>query len=170
MVRFIANLHVKKVCACRSSSPRQPYIPLQVDKTPTPDPDIRRWPFLIKPSPNACRTPAAKDSLPPPVKVEPRFISREEVARHNSASSAFVILDSKVYDVTTFAPHHPGTAKILMLRAGTDASDAFFAFHPPRVRDNYLQVAALTRCFPLSFLTPPEISSACTLAGASPWN
>ena len=92
--------------------------------------------------------------------MEPRFISREEVARHNSASSAFVILDNKVYDVTTFAPHHPGSSKILMLRAGTDASDAFFAFHPPRVRDNYLQVAAPNPLFHPAVAHPSLKSSA----------
>ena len=72
-------------------------MPAQVDKTPTPDPDIRRWPFWIKPAPRVIRTEAPKDSIPPFVKSEPRFISREEVALHNSSSSAFIILDNKVY-------------------------------------------------------------------------
>ena len=87
----------------------------------------------------------AKGALSPSVKFEPRFISREEVALHNSADSAYIILDNKVYDVTTFAPSHPGSAKLILLRAGTDASGSFFAFHPPRVRDNYLQVPHCAR-------------------------
>lgn len=120
---------------------RVPHMPLQLDKTPTPDPDIRRWPFWIKPAPHASQASPPQDSIPPPVKPQPRFISRDEVALHNSASSAYIILDNKVYDVTTFAPNHPGSAKILLLRAGTDASESFFAFHPPHVRANYLQVS-----------------------------
>lgn len=143
MVRFIANLHVKKVrlAAAAADATRASHMPSQLDKTPTPDPDIRRWPFWIKPSPHAGQAPPPQDSLTTPVKPQPRFISRDEVALHNSASSAYIILDNKVYDVTTFAPNHPGSAKILLLRAGTDASESFFAFHPPHVRANYLQAS-----------------------------
>jgi acyl-lipid Delta6-acetylenase / acyl-lipid (9-3)-desaturase len=143
MVRFIANLHVKKVLALTTASSRINFaltVCSQIDKTPTPDPDIRRWPFWIQPDCQALQAAPSKNVTPAAVKAEPRFISREEVSQHNSASSAYIILDNKVYDVTAFAPNHPGTEKLILLRAGTDASESFFAFHPPRVRDNYLQV------------------------------
>ena len=151
------QIFTSRRCERASQVATASHLPAQVDKTPTPDPDIRRWPFWIKPAPRVIRTEAPKDSIPPFVKSEPRFISREEVALHNSSSSAFIILDNKVYDVTAFAPNHPGTGKLLLLRAGTDASESFFAFHPPRVRDNYLQVTAHS-------LTHPSLAPSTALA------
>jgi cytochrome b involved in lipid metabolism len=165
---------------CNCSTNHAPHLPLQLDKTPTPDPDVRRWPFWIKSAPLDVQADSViKNGPPSSVKVEPRFISREEVSRHNSASSAYIILDNKVYDVTTFAPNHPGSAKVILLRAGSDASGAFFAFHPPRVRDSYLQVpsrwaAAANAIFILPYLSLCKHSfyhscrSACALAGVSP--
>lgn len=35
-------------------------------------------------------------------------LTKEEVSRHNSASDAWIIVDGKVYDVTTYVDLHPG--------------------------------------------------------------
>jgi len=52
----------------------------------------------------------------------------EEVQKHNTKTSAWLVIDNGVYDVTKFAKYHPG-GSILFTRAGNDATDAYHAFH-----------------------------------------
>jgi len=59
-------------------------------------------------------------------------VSAEEVAKHASEDDAWLIIDSKVYDVTSFAPTHPG-GTIIYKFAGHDATDQFAAFHRPQI-------------------------------------
>lgn len=51
-----------------------------------------------------------------------------EVAAHSNASSCWLILDAKVYDVTKFIPNHPGGEAILR-GCGKDATQ-MFSRHP----------------------------------------
>ena len=44
--------------------------------------------------------------------------SREEVAKHNTAESLWLIVDSHVYDVTGFLNDHPGGQKPFLNWAG----------------------------------------------------
>ncbi|KAL5447732.1 hypothetical protein PMIN06_007388 [Paraphaeosphaeria minitans] len=53
-----------------------------------------------------------------------------EVARHDNRKSCWIVLDSKVYDVTNFLPNHPGGAAIILKNAGTDATEEFKKYHP----------------------------------------
>lgn len=46
-------------------------------------------------------------------------IDGAEVAKHSSKKSCWIVLDSKVYDVTKFLPEHPGGAPIILQHAGT---------------------------------------------------
>jgi cytochrome b involved in lipid metabolism len=50
----------------------------------------------------------------------------EEVVSHASESSAWVIIDNGVYDLTSFLDDHPGGKKILLRNAGKDASEPFW--------------------------------------------
>ncbi|KAJ3016958.1 hypothetical protein HKX48_003784 [Thoreauomyces humboldtii] len=83
---------------------------------------------------------------------ELREITRDEVAKHKSADSLWIIVDrwaalglflelgivllirvwqflSNVYDVTKFLSMHPGGEGILLKSAGTDATEAFYSMH-----------------------------------------
>ncbi|KAJ4301817.1 hypothetical protein N0V90_003912 [Kalmusia sp. IMI 367209] len=53
-----------------------------------------------------------------------------EVVKHNNKKSCWIVLDSKVYDVTNFLPKHPGGAAIILKQAGTDATEEFKKYHP----------------------------------------
>jgi len=53
----------------------------------------------------------------------------EEVLKHNTASSLWVIMNRKVYDVTAFHKKHPGGAGVLLQMGGKDATAAAAAAH-----------------------------------------
>ena len=54
--------------------------------------------------------------------VSPRFFSESEVARHCSKDSCWVLLGSRVYDVTGFLRLHPGGDALILHRSGKDIS------------------------------------------------
>jgi fatty acid desaturase/cytochrome b involved in lipid metabolism len=54
----------------------------------------------------------------------------EEVAQHNTESSAWVYIGNQVYDITKWLDRHPGGKEVLLLCAGRDISDLFITYHP----------------------------------------
>jgi len=62
----------------------------------------------------------------------------DEVAKHNSRDSCWVIIHGRAYDVTDFLPEHPGGPKIILKYAGKDATEEFEPIHPPDTLDKYL--------------------------------
>src|SRR4051794_14089996 len=58
-----------------------------------------------------------------------RDVTREEVARHNTRDDCWVIIAGKVYDITEWAPHHPGGAGIARMYAGKEATAEFGDYH-----------------------------------------
>ncbi|KAI9818685.1 MAG: hypothetical protein M1832_004160 [Thelocarpon impressellum] len=65
-------------------------------------------------------------------------LTGEEISKHNSRESCWVIVHGKAYDVTEFLPEHPGGPKIILKYAGKDATDEFEPIHPPDTMDKYL--------------------------------
>eukprot|EP00041_Stephanoeca_diplocostata_P004461 m.45418 g.45418 ORF g.45418 m.45418 type:complete len:307 (+) comp15130_c0_seq1:51-971(+) len=57
----------------------------------------------------------------------------EEIARHNSKESCWIVIANKVYDVTSFLKSHPGGGKVIMHYAGADATSEFTTLHRPTV-------------------------------------
>merc|ERR1712216_416724 len=64
-------------------------------------------------------------------------ITMEEVAKHNSKASCWVVLDGKVLDVTSFLADHPGGELAILTFAGKDATEEFNMIHPPDVVGKY---------------------------------
>ncbi|XP_067091576.1 fatty acid 2-hydroxylase [Osmerus mordax] len=54
--------------------------------------------------------------------ASPRFFSESEVARHCSKNSCWVLLGTRVYDVTGFLRLHPGGEALILRRSGKDIS------------------------------------------------
>jgi len=60
-----------------------------------------------------------------------------EVAQHNKADDAWVVVGGDIYDVTKFAKLHPGGKQTLLDYAGGDATEDFFGLHRLEVLDKY---------------------------------
>lgn len=59
-----------------------------------------------------------------------RYISQEELKKHNKAGDLWICIQGKIYDVSDWAKDHPGGQHPLFNLAGKDATDAFVAYHP----------------------------------------
>ncbi|KAF6817363.1 cytochrome b5 [Colletotrichum plurivorum] len=57
--------------------------------------------------------------------TEPQEFTAKEVAAHREADDCWMVIHSKVYDVTKYLHDHPGGADILVEAAGADATEAF---------------------------------------------
>lgn len=54
--------------------------------------------------------------------VTTRYISEKEVARHCTKESCWVLVGTRVYDVTSFLRMHPGGEALILRRSGSDIS------------------------------------------------
>ncbi|KAJ0421348.1 FMN-dependent dehydrogenase-domain-containing protein [Aspergillus carlsbadensis] len=62
-----------------------------------------------------------------------------DLQAHASESDCWVAIHGHVYDVTRFLPAHPGGKAIILKHAGTDATAAFEAVHPPEILHEHLR-------------------------------
>ncbi|KAK9369046.1 acyl-CoA dehydrogenase/oxidase [Lipomyces kononenkoae] len=72
--------------------------------------------------------------------------STEDVAKHNSEESLWIIVDGGVFDLTSFQNEHPGGKKILKRVAGKDASKMFWKYHNAGILKKYtpkLQIGSI---------------------------
>ncbi|KAF2019729.1 hypothetical protein BU24DRAFT_342838 [Aaosphaeria arxii CBS 175.79] len=70
--------------------------------------------------------------------TQPVKLTGEEIAKHNSRESCWVIVHGRAYDVTEFLPEHPGGPKIILKYAGKDATEEYEPIHPPDTLEKYL--------------------------------
>ncbi|KAH9926689.1 FMN-dependent dehydrogenase-domain-containing protein [Fomitopsis serialis] len=80
---------------------------------------------------NPVRLDAPDRKAPKPSEAAPRHIPYEEVQKHNTRESCWVIIDGQVYDATSVLEWHPGGAAVILRNAGKDATKAFVPIHPP---------------------------------------
>ncbi|KAI2613884.1 FMN-dependent dehydrogenase-domain-containing protein [Hypoxylon fragiforme] len=71
-----------------------------------------------------------------------KLISAQEVVKHTSPESCWVILYGHVYDVTDFLTSHPGGSKIILQLAGRDATEEYDPIHPPGTLEENLKPEA----------------------------
>eukprot|EP01062_Namystynia_karyoxenos_P072618 TRINITY_DN6892_c0_g1_i1.p1 TRINITY_DN6892_c0_g1~~TRINITY_DN6892_c0_g1_i1.p1 ORF type:complete len:830 (+),score=297.76 TRINITY_DN6892_c0_g1_i1:91-2490(+) len=73
-------------------------------------------------------------------------LTYSEVAKHNTASDLWCIIDGKVYDLTAFASEHPGGAGVVIEQAGKDCTKPFLHAHPTSIMLQTLGKQGLARC------------------------
>lgn len=61
--------------------------------------------------------------------IDARPVTLEEVALHSTPDDCWIIVSGKVYNITEWAPHHPGGAGIARMYAGKDATAEFGDYH-----------------------------------------
>jgi cytochrome b involved in lipid metabolism len=52
-------------------------------------------------------------------------LTMDELAKHNNASSCWLLINGKIYDVTSFITAHPGGDTSILNTCGTDATQAY---------------------------------------------
>lgn len=68
-----------------------------------------------------------------PSAQELRFHTAQEVLSHSKSEDCWLIIHGKVYDVTSWIPHHPG-GTLIYVNAGRDSTQLFDSYHPLYVR------------------------------------
>lgn len=68
---------------------------------------------------------AVNDGSNPRQEEAPRIFTLEEVSKHNSRDSCWMVIFDEVYDVTSFLKEHPAGEEILLQEAGGDATESF---------------------------------------------
>jgi salicylate hydroxylase len=93
-------------------------------------PPKRLGPWDFRRAAKADYAAITRDLWKPPVPVkDPRPVTRGEVAMHNTRDDCWIIISGKVYDITEWAPHHPGGAGIARMYAGKEATAEFGDYH-----------------------------------------
>jgi alkylation response protein AidB-like acyl-CoA dehydrogenase len=64
-------------------------------------------------------------------------LTLEEVAKHNTETDCWIVIDNVVYDVTKFLRSHPGGKGIILKLAGKDVTGEFYDFHSRDVLEKY---------------------------------
>jgi len=82
-----------------------------------------------KSAPSATARPS-KDAAPAPAAATAAY-TMDEVATHDRMGDAWVTVDGKVYDLSSWIKRHPGGSIPLLQYAGRDMTDAFRAYHGP---------------------------------------
>jgi cytochrome b involved in lipid metabolism len=57
--------------------------------------------------------------------AELKKYSWDEIKKHTSENDAWIVIDGKVYDVTSYMPTHPGGPQWIIDHLGTDATAVF---------------------------------------------
>eukprot|EP01059_Diplonema_ambulator_P002923 TRINITY_DN12553_c0_g1_i1.p1 TRINITY_DN12553_c0_g1~~TRINITY_DN12553_c0_g1_i1.p1 ORF type:complete len:522 (+),score=201.30 TRINITY_DN12553_c0_g1_i1:43-1566(+) len=81
-----------------------------------------------------------------------KAVTIDEVKMHNKPGDMWIAVDGLVYDISKFAPMHPGGERVMRNYAGKDGTEVFFELHRREVLDKYqrLVVARLDGAAPAS--------------------
>ncbi|XP_075096059.1 cytochrome b5-like [Nicotiana tabacum] len=54
-----------------------------------------------------------------------KLFTMEEASQHNTKGDCWVVIDGKVYDVSSYLDEHPGGDDVVLAATGKDATDEF---------------------------------------------
>ncbi|KAF1987909.1 hypothetical protein K402DRAFT_329641 [Aulographum hederae CBS 113979] len=81
-------------------------------------------------------------------------VTVDEIRKHASADSLWLVVDNKVWDMTEFAPEHPGGTSILLRYAGKDATKPYNEIHAPSLISETLSPSKLKGTLDQSSVDP----------------
>ncbi|KAI1895925.1 hypothetical protein AGOR_G00111790 [Albula goreensis] len=91
-----------------------------------------------------------------------QFTWREIQEKGGGREKSWLVIDRRVYDITSFRWRHPGGSRIIAHYAGQDATDAFTAFHiEPQFVSRFLRPLLIGELQPQE--PSQELSKNCTL-------
>eukprot|EP00667_Euglena_gracilis_P019881 EG_transcript_21384 len=95
-------------------------------------------------------------------KLPKQTFTWEEVRKHNSAESCWVVADGLVFDVTDFLPLHPAGVNSILMRAGQDATRDY-RFHNSKSRNEiWMQYCIGSLAPELKNSRPPSHAKTCS--------
>jgi len=81
--------------------------------------------------------------MPAKIMAETKATMKEytmsEVEAHNTREDAWIVVNDKVFDVTSFQKIHPGGKQPLIEYAGKDATEVFYSLHRSEILDKYME-------------------------------
>jgi len=90
-------------------------------------------PAVAAPAPVAPVTPQkVVPKAPPAVAPVPQGMTLAVVAKHNSRSSCWSVVNGAVYDLTSWIPNHPGGEGTILSMCGKDGSALYGGQHSTR--------------------------------------
>lgn len=93
---------------------------------------IVRW---LSPKPAAKQVANKGGKTPSFKKPEPRLFTRQEVSKHNKREDCWLVVNKRVYDVTSYVDFHIGGDAILNNAGGENTDAVFGEQHPGKVRE-----------------------------------
>ncbi|CAK4011693.1 Cytochrome b2, mitochondrial [Lecanosticta acicola] len=93
-----------------------------------------------------------------------KLLSVEEISEHNTPDDCWIVVDGNVWDLTEFAPEHPGAPEIIWTHAGRDATTSYSSVHPLSLLSKSLSPSKLKGRLDTSTITkdwvkpPPTIT------------
>jgi cytochrome b involved in lipid metabolism len=60
-----------------------------------------------------------------PSAIADKLMTMAEVARHASSEDCWMVIDTRVYDLTAYLPEHPSKPSIVLPWCGKEASEAY---------------------------------------------
>ncbi len=61
--------------------------------------------------------------------THPLKYSWNEIQKHNTKDSCWIVIDRQVYDVTPYLDLHPGGSRIILQNSGQDCTQLFKVIH-----------------------------------------
>lgn len=117
---------------CGAQVQQQSAMPNNNDQTTTVSQPVIPANTNVEPTPVEVKTPPATVTVtPPPVVTQPNKYILSEVAKHNNANDCWVVIDSKIYNLTTYIPQHPKGPEAVIRNCGKDGTSIFDLKHSP---------------------------------------
>ncbi|TVY41267.1 Cytochrome b2, mitochondrial [Lachnellula occidentalis] len=92
--------------------------------------------------------------------TESKKLTATELSQHNKPDDCWIVIAGQIWDVTDFAPQHPGGSQIIFQFAGQDATQVYDEVHPPPLIQKTLTISKLKgNLHPSSHITLPKPSA-----------